>query len=97
MMFSIAGIIVLLAAVVGTAVLVRIIGSASHRLGRLEAGQVGIHPDLGRVLDQLEALQDEVAALRAESAELSERVDFSERLLAQSRVVPPPDQSSPPH
>ncbi len=95
MMFSLAGIIVLLAAVGGTAVLVRIISSASHRLGRLEAGQTGIHPDLARVLDQLEALQDEVAALRAESAELSERVDFSERLLAQSRVVASPEQGSP--
>lgn len=89
-MFSFAGIIVLLAAVGGTALLMGLAVSAMRRLNQLEGRGIAGSSDLGRVLDQLDAIQDQVAALRAETAELTERVDFSERMLAQSSSIVPP-------
>jgi len=49
-------------------------------------------PEVGQVHDT-EALAQEVDALRSEVAELAERLDFAERLLAQPRdsavAIPP--------
>ena len=40
---------------------------------------------LQRIEDGLQDLRDQVGALHAETAELQERVDFTERMLAQHR------------
>lgn len=89
MVIGLAGLILLLTAVSGSSFLVWSLTSTSRRLSRLEARDRAGDTDIGRLLDQLDALQDQVTALRAETAELTERVDFSERLLAQSPAIAP--------
>jgi hypothetical protein len=44
------------------------------------------HPGLGQISAQLDELLDEIRALRQDHAELGERVEFTERLLAQHRA-----------
>jgi len=47
------------------------------------------------VLEQLDALQEQIAELRTETAELTERVDFGERMLAQASSIVPPRPADP--
>jgi hypothetical protein len=54
-------------------------------LARRLEGKAGADPALRGEVDQLHARLSEVDALQARVAELEERVDFTERLLAQSR------------
>jgi hypothetical protein len=55
----------------------------SHR--RAMRSQLG-SAELDQVLEEVAGLRDEVRALRGGLAELEERVDFAERLLAKPRV-----------
>jgi cell division protein FtsB len=48
-------------------------------------GEKGEHAE-GVVLAEVDALREEVQALRAEMSEMHERVDFTERLLAQVKA-----------
>ncbi len=51
---------------------------------QLQKGKGG--EGLERLAELVDGLHDEVRALREENAELSERVDFAERLLSQGRA-----------
>ena len=50
-------------------------------------------PEMPSDVGNTEALEQDVDALRAEVAELAERLDFAERLLAQPRDLPPTSPS----
>lgn len=67
-------------------------GSFRDAEGRLVSRWDPEHP--APQADQLPEVLDELSALRAEVAELAERVDFAERLLADPRSSPP---ASTPH
>ena len=43
------------------------------------------HPDLSALETQMEALEDELRSVRQDLSEAQERLDFAERLLAQSQ------------
>lgn len=53
-------------------------------LARRVGGDKGEHAE-GVVLAEVDAVREEVQALRHEVGELQERLDFAERLLAQAR------------
>ena len=62
--------------------IVAIICATAIKLAKLKAGDRGAGPPVeGRV----QALEDELARVRGELSEMQERVDFTERLLAQSK------------
>ena len=73
--------LVLLAAVGGTALL---LGGATwlwYRLSRLEEDRTVPPGDRRELLAEIENLQEEMASTRRQTRDLSERVDFLERLL----------------
>ena len=55
----------------------------NYRTERLKAQAHA--PDADRVLDAVDGLRDELTVLRQDILELSERVDFAERLLAREK------------
>lgn len=77
-MLSLPVLLLVIAAVVGSAAMTAIFGWLLHRINRLESSG----PDSARQLaPQLEALQEELASVRGDLEALAERVDFTERLL----------------
>lgn len=73
---------------IGIVVLVGMKMRWSHKMQLLRSkGGDGLE----RLEESVEALGDEVRALREENAELNERVDFTERLLSQGRAPQPSD------
>ena len=64
----------------------RIVGAGPHRhaLGAGDAGP-GRDAAIGQLAGELEALRDEVAGVRRELDEAQNRLDFTERLLAQAK------------
>ena len=73
-MFTIAGLFILFAAVIGAGAMTAIIGYLLHRIRQLEQRQTS---DLAG-----KALYDQIDTLQQEVSRLTERVEFSERLLA---------------
>ena len=75
-------------AIVGVAFFMMLLGAfvSLGPIGRALGDRLRGHPK-GDTLDtgEVEALRDELAALRHQLAELAERQDFAERLLAQAR------------
>lgn len=79
-MFTVTGLIVLIAAVIGSAGMVAVLAWLTFRIRRLEeGGAAGGHDHL---LDEVDRLRDEVEAARRQTRALAEQVDFMERLLA---------------
>lgn len=72
-MFSIVGLLILFAAVLGSAAMAGVLTLLWHRSRRLDA------PDATR--HELQALREELELTRSTTRELSERLDFMERLL----------------
>ena len=79
-MFTVTGLIVLIAAVLGSGTMVAVLAWLAFRVRRLEAGE-GV-ADRARLLDEIEDLREEVEAARRQTRALEEQVDFMERLLA---------------
>ncbi len=75
---------------IGIVVLVGMKMRLNHKVQMLK-GQSG-GDGYERLADTVEALTDEVRAMREENAELHERVDFTERLLSQGRAPQPSDR-----
>lgn len=73
--------LVLLAAIGGTALLLGAAVWLWYRLSRLEEDRAVPPGDRRQLLAEIESLQDELAGTRRETRDLSERVDFLERLL----------------
>lgn len=53
----------------------------------------GSQEDLRRLAEAVERLEDQVSEMRTHQAELAERVDFSERVLARAAEVVPQEES----
>ena len=78
MITSLTALILIIVAVAGSTAMVGIIAYLLHRIGRVEAGPNGD----ARLLEQIDAQRLELAELQDEVASLTERLDFTERLLA---------------
>ncbi len=63
------------------------VGISFSPIGRAIARRMGGKDEAaeGAALAEVEALRDELGAVKAEVGELQERLDFAERLLAQAR------------
>ena len=76
--------IVLLIVIAALAATVIVLWPIMRALGRRLEGKAGADPALRGEVEQLQLKLGEVEALQTRVAELEERVDFTERLLAQS-------------
>lgn len=65
----------------GTFILVGLKGWSNHKIRMLKA----TGGDQDRLVEAVEQLQDELGAMREDLTELNERVDFTERLLAEAK------------
>jgi hypothetical protein len=81
-MNPVAGMMILLAAVAGTGTMMWIIASLHARIKQLEQGGGA---DTEALSAQVEVLRQELLATRDEVAELYERVEFAERMLARGK------------
>ena len=80
-MFTFAGLFILLAAVFGTGSMVGVFAWMLHRIKRLEY-ETESPGQLQQVRDEIEELREQLILNRNDVAELSERIDFTERLLS---------------
>jgi hypothetical protein len=79
-MFSLAALLIVIAAVAGSTVVMGIIAYFLHRIRRVEGRTFG---DAGQdqLLDQIREIRDDLIRLEDEMSALSERVDFTDKLL----------------
>jgi flagellin-like hook-associated protein FlgL len=66
-----------------------LVGISYSPIGRAIARRIGGKEEAaeGAVLAEVDALREDLAAVRAELGEVQERLDFAERLLAQARTT----------
>ena len=76
-MFTFSFILILFAALSGSAMMVGILGYFFYKIKKLEAGG----DDLSRVLENIEDLRERLDATDDNVTSLSERLEFNERLL----------------
>jgi len=81
MISSLAALFVVFAAVLGSSAMIGMIVYFMRRLEKLEAKMNG-ELDSPQAVKELEIVQDELLAVNQTVSELSERLDFTEKLLA---------------
>ena len=80
MISSLTALLIVFAAVIGSGAMMGIIAYFLHRLRQIEAkttGEAGSH----QLADQVDAMQEELLTVQERMLALSERLDFSEKLL----------------
>jgi hypothetical protein len=77
---SLTALFIIFAAVIGSTALVSVLAYLLHRLRRIEAGSAG-EAGSDHMLGQVNRIQEELLTIQDELASLSERLDFTERLL----------------
>ena len=83
---SVVELLILLAAVGGSGAMVGFLGWLLHRVKRLESVSRADNADVERVMEQVDALREQLMTVHDEMGELNERVDFAERLLTRGRA-----------
>ena len=83
-MFSVATVLIIFAAAAGSGTMVAIIAWFLNRLRSLESGALSGH-ELQRLSSELDDLRADLLATHSEVKDLSERLDFTERLLSTGR------------
>lgn len=93
---TVAELMTLLAAVGGSGAMVGFLGWLLYRVKRLE-GQAGAgNVDVERIMEQVDVLHEQLVSVRAAMGELSERVDFTERLLTRGQAGSAKTHEDPP-
>ncbi len=90
---SIAFLILMLIAVVGSGTMAAILVWMWNRIRQLEGGRQD-RSELGNIYERMDAVRDQLFSLEDEMARLNERVDFTEKLLEAPRVEPEKDETS---
>ena len=92
MISSLTALLIVFAAVIGSTAMIGIFAYFLHRIRQIEArttGEAGSH----RLVDQVDAMQEELLAVQEEVSRLSERLDFTEKLLMSGDDAVAPDGS----
>ena len=77
-MMSLAALLILFAALIGTTAMVGVFAFLFHRLRRIEDGsEAGPY----RLAEQVQRLEEELLSVQTEMSSLSERLEFTEKLL----------------
>ena len=80
MISGLAALLIVLTAVIGSTAMMGILAYFFHRIRQIEAkttGEAGSH----QLVDQVDAMQEELLTVQEEMLALSERLDFTEKLL----------------
>ena len=80
MISSLTALLIVFAAVIGSTAMMGILAYFLHRIRQIEAktaGEAGSH----QLVDHVDAMQEELLAVQEEVSRLSERLDFTEKLL----------------
>lgn len=80
MISSLTALFIVFAAVIGSSAMIGIIAYFLHRLRRIEAGS-GDEAASHQLAQQVAAMREELLAVQVNMSALSERFDFTERLL----------------
>ena len=80
MISSLTALFIVFAAVIGSAAMAGIIAYLLHRIRRIEAGTAG-DAGSGQLSEQVSGMREELLAVQDEMSALSERLDFTEKLL----------------
>ncbi len=87
-MMSLAALFILLAALIGTTAMVGVFAFLFHRVRRIEDGsEAGPY----RLAEQVQRLEEELLSVQTEMSALSERLDFTEKLLMSGDEEVAPD------
>jgi hypothetical protein len=84
-------VLVLIAAVIGSAGMVGVLARIHQRISRLEGGSAG---ELRRLLSANTVHEEQIEAMRSDLRALDERVDFTEKLIGRQRLdssIGPPE------
>jgi Skp family chaperone for outer membrane proteins len=77
---SLTALFIIFAAVIGSASMVGIIAYFMHRMRQLEAGTTG-EAGSHQLVDEVSGMREELVTVQEEMSALSERLDFTEKLL----------------
>ena len=80
MISSLTALLIVFAAVIGSAAMMGIIAYFLHRIRQIEAKTTG-EAGSRQLVDQVEAMREELLAVQGEVLALTERLDFTEKLL----------------
>ncbi len=92
MISSLTALLIIFAAVIGSTALISILAYLLHRIRQIEArtaGQAGSH----QLADQVHVMREELLTFQEEMSALSERLDFTERLLMRGDEAAGSDRS----
>lgn len=79
MISSLTALLIIFAAVIGSTAMMGVLGYFLHRIRQIEAGSAG---EAGsNLVDRMDGMQDELLKVQEEMSALSERLDFTEKLL----------------
>jgi len=96
--FGLAELLLILVAVGGSGIMVAFLAWLVYRLKRLEESRAVGGPELRELIERIETMQTELLSMRDDVGELTERVDFTERLLSSGSrpAAAQPDVDRPP-
>lgn len=80
MISTLTALLIVFAAVIGSTAMIGIIAYLLHRIRQIESGSAG--GDSGLLAQRMDAMSEELLALQDELKALSERADFTEKLLS---------------
>lgn len=80
MISSLTALLIVFAAVIGSAAMMGILTYLFHRIRQIEAVNTG-ETGPGHLVDRVDAMQEELLTVREDMSALSDRLDFTERLL----------------
>ena len=92
MISSLTALFIVFAAVIGSAAMIGIISYLLHRIRQIEAKATG-EAGSQQVVDRVDAMHEELLTVQDEMSGLSERLDFTEKLLMSGDNAVAPDGS----
>ena len=90
MITTLTALLIVFAAVLGSAAMIGVLGSLFYRIRQIEAKRTD-EIGAGRANVEIEAMRDQLLSIREEMSALTERLDFTEKLLMSGTRSSDPD------